>query len=215
QISIKKAAVKLDALKVVLLGQKTFGKSATGNTILRREAFASHQTEQCRAETGMVAGRQITVVDTPGWCGQLSRCTEALDKEIANGVSGVHAVLLVVPLSLPFGDLQQEAVKEHVNLFGSGVWKHTIVLFTYGDKLADRSVEEHIEGEHQSLRWLVDQCENRYHTINNARKSDTAQVTELFEKIEEMVAGNGGQLFCPDMDETHQRISEKYFCKVQ
>ncbi|KAM4575570.1 GTPase IMAP family member 8-like [Fundulus diaphanus] len=206
---------KLDALKVVLLGQKTFGKSSTGNTILRREVFVSHQTEQCKAENGMVAGRHITVVDTPGWCGQLSRCIEALDKEIAHGVSlspsGVHAVLLVVPLSLPFRDRQQDAVKEHMNLFGSRVWKHTIVLFTYGDKLADRSVEEHIEREHQSLRWLVDQCENRYHTINNAKKSDTAQLTGLFEKIEEMVAGNGGQLFCPDMDDTHERILEKAY----
>ncbi|MED6291519.1 hypothetical protein CHARACLAT_024500 [Characodon lateralis] len=205
--------VRLDALKVVLLGQKTFGKSATGNTILCKDVFATCHNEQNREENGVVAGRQVTVIDTPGWWRESSRWTEVLDKEIARGLSlspsGVHAVLLVVPLIPTFGDPQRVAVKEHMNLFDARIWKHTIVVFTHGDEIADRSVEEHIESEHQSLRWLVDQCENKYHTINNMKRRDMTQVTELFEKIEEMVAGNGGQLFCPAMEETHQRIWEK------
>ncbi|KAM4740007.1 GTPase IMAP family member 8-like [Anableps anableps] len=204
---------RLDVLRVLLLGQKSCGKSATGNTILRKEVFVMCQNEECKVENGMVDGKQITVIDTPGWWKECSHCTEEMDKEIARGMSlspsGVHAVLLVVPFIPTFKDPERVAVKEHMNLFGASIWKHTIVLFTHGDNLEDKSVEEHIEREHQSLRWLVDKCENRYHTINNMKKGDKTQVTELFEKIEEMVAGNGGQLFCPDMEETHQRISEK------
>lgn len=201
-------------MRIVLLGQKTFGKSATGNNLLRKEVFPTCRNTHCQVEEGEVAGRLITVIDTPGWRMETSRCTEETDKEIVQGLSvsplGVHAVLLVVPLDLTFREAQQAALEEHVNLFDANIWKHTLVLFTYGDNLADKSVEEHIEREHGALRWLVDKCENKYHVMNNMRKTDMSQVTELLEKIEEMVAGNNGRLFCPDMNDIHLRIEEKF-----
>ncbi len=197
-----------------MLGQKTSGKSATGNNILRKEVFATCDNKQCQVEEGEVAGRLIKVIDTPGWWEEASRCTEEMDKEIVRGLSmnppGVHAVLLVVPLDLTFRKAQQVALEEHMNLFDASVWKHTMILFTYGDKLADQSVEEHIEREHGALRWLVDKCENKYHVFNNMKKTDMSQVTELFEKIEEMVAENSDRLFCPDMNDIHLRIDEKF-----
>lgn len=197
-----------------MLGQKTFGKSATGNNLLRKDVFATCQNEHCQVEEADVAGRLITVIDTPGWWKEPSRCTEEMDKEIVRGLTlsplGVHAVLLVVPLDLMFREVQRVALAEHMNLFDASVWKHTMVLFTYGDKLADRSVEEHIEREHSALQWLVDKCENRYHVLSNIKKRDMSQVTELFEKIEEMVSGNSGQLFCPCMNDIHLRIEEKF-----
>ncbi|XP_041791029.1 GTPase IMAP family member 8-like isoform X2 [Chelmon rostratus] len=205
---------KLQRMRIVLLGQKTFGKSATGNNLLRKEVFPTCRNTHCQVEEGEVAGRLITVIDTPGWRMETSRCTEETDKEIVQGLSvsplGVHAVLLVVPLDLTFREAQQAALEEHVNLFDASIWKHTLVLFTYGDNLADKSVEEHIEREHGALRWLVDKCENKYHVMNNMRKTDMSQVTELLEKIEEMVAGNNGRLFCPDMNDIHLRIEEKF-----
>lgn len=197
-----------------MLGQKTSGKSATGNNLLCKEVFATCQTEHCQVGEGEVAGRLITVIDTPGWRKESSCCTEEMDKEIVRGLSvcplGVHVVLLVVPLDLTFREAQRVALEEHMNLFGDSIWKHTMVLFTYGDKLADKTVEEHIEREHSTLRWLIDKCENKYHVLSNMKKSHTSQVTELFEKIEEMVAGNNGQIFCPDMNEIHMKIDEKF-----
>ncbi|XP_044216869.1 GTPase IMAP family member 8-like [Thunnus albacares] len=204
---------KLQELRIVMLGQKTFGKSATGNNLLRKEVFTTCQSEQCQIGEADVAGRLITVIDTPGWWKEPSRCTEEIDKEIVRGLTlsplGVHVVLLVVPLDMTFREVQQVALEEHMNLFDAGVWKHAMVLFTCGDKLADRSIEEHIEREHSALQWLVDKCENRYHVLNNMRKTDMSEVTELFEKIEEMVSGNSGRLFCPDMNDIHLRIEEK------
>ncbi|XP_017284220.1 GTPase IMAP family member 8 isoform X2 [Kryptolebias marmoratus] len=205
---------ELSQLRIAMLGQKSFGKSASGNTILRKEVFATCMNMQCVVGNGLVAGHQVTVIDTPGWWQESSRCTEELDREIVRGMSlspsGVHAVLLVIPLDLSFRDPHLAALKEHMNLFEEDIWKHTIVLFTHGDKLADRSVEEHIEREHPALRWLVDRCENKYHTINNTTKSDPSQVVELFEKIKDMVAGNEGRLFCPNTSEVNQSISEKF-----
>uniref|UniRef100_A0A3Q1AKB6 AIG1-type G domain-containing protein n=1 Tax=Amphiprion ocellaris TaxID=80972 RepID=A0A3Q1AKB6_AMPOC len=205
---------KLQELKIMMLGQKTSGKSATGNTLLRKQVFATCQNERCQMEEEEVFDRLVTVIDTPGWWKETSRCTEDMDKEIVRGLSlspsGVHAVLLVVPLDLRFSQAHLGALEDHMNLFDEGIWKHTMVLFTYGDNLADKSVEEHIEREHSALRWLVDKCENKYHAINNMKKADMTQVAELFEKIEEMVAGNSGQLFCPDMKDVHLRIDEKF-----
>ncbi|XP_034561536.1 GTPase IMAP family member 8-like [Notolabrus celidotus] len=205
---------KLQDLRIMMLGQKTVGKTATGNNLLQKEVFPTCQNEQCQVDEAEVADRQITVIDTPGWLEKPSIGTEEIDKEIVRGMSlsplGVHAVLLVVPLDLSFREPQRDALEEHMRLFDSSVWKHAIVLFTYGDSLADKSVEEHIEREHSALQWLVDKCENRFHVMNNTKKNDTTQVTVLFEKIEEMVAGNGVRLFCPDMNDMQVRLVEKF-----
>ncbi|XP_026160951.1 GTPase IMAP family member 8 [Mastacembelus armatus] len=205
---------KLQELRIVMLGEKTNGKSSTGNNLLHKEVFATCESELCQVHEAEVAGRRITVIDTPGWWKQSSHCTEEMDREIVRGLSlsppGVHAVLLVIPLDLTFRDVQQATLTEYMNLFNTIIWKHTMVLFTYGDNLADRSVEEHIEREHWALRWLVDKCQNKYHVMNNMKKNQMSQVTELLDKIEEMVAENSGQLFCPDMDDVHLRIEEKF-----
>ncbi|XP_054459007.1 uncharacterized protein LOC129094773 [Anoplopoma fimbria] len=205
---------ELPELTVVMLGQKTFGKSATGNNLLRKEVFATCENESCQVVVGEAAGRTVTVIDTPGWLMDPSCCTEERDKEIVRGLSlspsGVHAVLLVVPLDLRFREAQRDALEEHMNLFDATVWKHTMVLFTYGDNLLDRTVEEHIEREHGALRWLIDKCENKYHVVNNTKRMDMGQVNELFQKIEEMVAGNGDRLFRPEMNDVHARIDEKF-----
>ncbi|XP_035509638.1 GTPase IMAP family member 8-like [Morone saxatilis] len=212
--SLRGAKDELRELRIVMLGQKTSGKSETGNNLLRKEVFSTCENKHCQVEDGEVAGRRITVIDSPGWYEKSSLCTEEMDKEIVRGLSvsplGVHVVLLVVPLDLTFREAQQVALEEHMNLFDASVWKHTMVLFTFGDKLADKSVEEHIEREHRALRWLVDKCKNKYHVVNNMKRTDMNQVTELFEKIEEMVAGNSGRLFCPDMNDIHLRIEEKF-----
>lgn len=207
---------KLEEMKIVLLGERSSGKSSTGNIILHKEVFSAGQDEQCHKEVRQVGDRQVTVIDTPGWRRESSCSTEQMDREIVRSLSlsesGVHAVLLVVPLDLKFTETEKVKLEEHVNLFGASIWKHTLVLFTHEDKLPNKSIEEHIERE-ESLRWLVDKCKNRYHSMNN-RKSDLSQVTKLFEKIEEMVAANTGQLFCPNMNDVYLRISEK-FCRIQ
>ncbi|XP_030288878.1 GTPase IMAP family member 8-like isoform X2 [Sparus aurata] len=205
---------RLQELRIAMLGQRTSGKTATGNNILRKGVFPTCENMHCQEEKGEVAGRSITVIDTPGWWKKSCHWTQETDKEMVRGLSGspsgVHAVLLVVPLDLRFREAQQVALEEHMNLFDTSIWKHTMVLFTYGDKLADETIEEHIEREHSALRWLVDKCENKYHVINNMKKSDLSQVTKLFEKIEEMVAGNNGRLFSPDVNKIHERIEEKF-----
>ncbi|MEQ2190228.1 hypothetical protein GOODEAATRI_033629, partial [Goodea atripinnis] len=97
---------------------------------------------------------------------------------------------------------------QHMSLFREDVWKHTLVLFTRGDWLGVKTVEEHIESE-EGLQWIVNKCGNRYHVLNNMDQSDKTQVKELLEKIEEMWAGNEDPYYEVDLDRAAQIESKK------
>ncbi|XP_064172210.1 GTPase IMAP family member 8-like [Anguilla rostrata] len=193
---------RLSELRIVLLGERRSGKSSAGNIILGREEFESGvRTAQCVKRQGEVAGRQVTVVDTPGWWMNNSvKNTAELDKqEIVRSVSlcppGPCALFLVIDVSAVFRDTFKRSVVEHLELLSGRVWRHTIVLFTRGDWLGDRTIEQHIETEGRALQELIEKCGNRYHVLNNENRPDGTQVTELLEKIEEMMAGHGGSLY--------------------
>ncbi|XP_041927111.1 GTPase IMAP family member 9-like [Alosa sapidissima] len=190
----------LSELRIVLLGSGRSGKRSSGNTILGREEFDTvGRTAQCVKRQEKVAGRQVTVVEAPGWWSnlQLEDTPELTREQIELSVSlcppGPHALLLVIPVDTQFTESERRSVQEHLELLSERVWSHTIVLFTCGDWLGDTPIEQHIESEGESLHWLVEKCGNRYHVLNNQTRDDHMQVTQLMEKIEEMVAGNREQ----------------------
>ncbi|XP_061539611.1 GTPase IMAP family member 8-like [Phycodurus eques] len=209
----KGSAQKLKELRILILGEKMSGKTTAANCLLWSNVFPTQPNDGCLAWQAQVAGRQVTVVDTPGWYRE-RQCTWEQDQEIVRGLSlspqGVHAVLFVISLDLKFTKANQETLEDHIKLFGDSVWNHTMVLFTDADTLADRSLEEYIEREHRELQWLVDKCGNKYHCLNVAETSNIRQHNELFEKIEEMTAKNQGRLFRPDIKDIHLRIDEKF-----
>ncbi|KAI4872472.1 hypothetical protein NFI96_028957, partial [Prochilodus magdalenae] len=187
----------LPELRIVVLGYRNAGKSSAGNTILNREEFELTRTAQCVKRQGEVAGRHITVVEAPGWCNRVvEENTELLKQEIVLSVSlcslDPHCLLLVIRVDIVFKENEGHILNGYMKLFSQRVWNHTIVLFTFGDYLGDTPIEQHIESEGKTLQWLVEKCRNRYHVLNNKNRSDDTQVTELLEKIEEMVAANGG-----------------------
>ncbi|XP_054645473.1 uncharacterized protein LOC129188655 [Dunckerocampus dactyliophorus] len=205
---------KLKELRLMILGHKTAGKTSVANYLLQSILFPTHPNDECRVGTAQVADKEVTVVDTTGWYRDSSRCIEKQDREIVRGLTlspkGVHAVLIVIPLDMKFKEAEQDALEDHMKLFGDTIWNHTMVLFTNMDTLADISLEEYIELEHSALQWLVDKCQNKYHYLNVTRKASSSQLTQLFEKIEEMSAKNGGHLFRPDMKDINLRIEEKF-----
>ncbi|KAI4897024.1 hypothetical protein NFI96_027875, partial [Prochilodus magdalenae] len=205
---------RLSELRIVLLGYIYAGKSSAGNTILNREEFELKRTAECVKRQGEVAGRHITVVEVPGWWSNepAEESTELLKQEIVLSVSlcppGPHAVLLIIRLDCVLDRHDRSVLEGYLNLFTDTVWSHTIVLFTFGDCLGDTPIEQHIESEGKELQWLVEKCGNRYHVLNNKNRSDDTQVTELLEKIEEMVAANSGRHF--EMDRRIlQEVEEK------
>ncbi|XP_031414674.2 cAMP-dependent protein kinase type 1-like [Clupea harengus] len=185
-------------MRIVLLGSRMNWKNSPGNIILGREELnTSGEIDECVKREGETAGRHITVVEAPGWIHNQT-VVETLKrdkKQIVLSVSlcppGPHAVLLVIYALHSFTETDRRAVQEHVELLGFGVWSHTIVLFICEDWLGSTTIEQHIQREGKALQWVVEKCGNRYHVVEN-NKSDGGQVTELLEKIEEMVARNSG-----------------------
>ncbi|XP_077085904.1 GTPase IMAP family member 8-like [Siphateles boraxobius] len=187
----------LEEVRVVLLGWILSGKSAAGNTILNRDIFdIGGRTGEGTRGFGDVDGRTMTVLDTPGWWKYFTSefnpdfIRSAILKNVSECKKFPHALLLVIPADTSFQEEQKRIIEENMSVLGEDVWRHTIVLFTWGDRFKDVWIEQHIESEGEALQWLMEKCRNRYHVFDNTDKKNRAQVTELFQKIDEMAAEN-------------------------
>ncbi|KAF5888405.1 GTPase IMAP family member 4-like [Clarias magur] len=175
-------------LNLVLIGQKESGKSAAGNAILGTMGFdqVGVKTRKSMRREGVVKGRCIVVVDTPGWdwfntIGS-SASPSAVKEEMISGMTlchpGAHALLLVVPLSFSFTARDHHVVEEHVNLFGPQAWRHTLVLFTVMDikRLRDSTLQDEVE-VNTELQKLVEKCGGWYHALHGRPRNGEDQVS--------------------------------------
>ncbi|XP_036375599.1 GTPase IMAP family member 8-like [Megalops cyprinoides] len=213
---------QLSEVRIVLLGSGNMGKSSAGNTILGRGEFVTEgRTTVCLRGEGEVGGRQVTVVDTPGWLVDSStRTSPGMGKwELARSVflcpPGPHAVLLVVEVSVSFTETHRRMMEEHLELLGMKAWSFAIVLFTNGEWLGDTSIEHWIESEGEAIQGLIEKCGNRYHVFNNRDWRDSTQVTELMEKVEGMVAGNNRGLFHFEVQDTAEEEEMGYLMDTE
>uniref|UniRef100_A0A3Q3AMX6 AIG1-type G domain-containing protein n=1 Tax=Kryptolebias marmoratus TaxID=37003 RepID=A0A3Q3AMX6_KRYMA len=186
-------------IRIVLLGAKGSGKTSALNTILRRDSDQQlGRTAQSCVGEGLVFGRQLTVVDTPGWwMNYFCEETSLFDRrEIALSLSlcppGPHVFLLVIRVDRAFTETYRRAAQEHLELISEHIWSRVVLLFSFGDWLGGTTTEQYLESEGHPLLWLVEKCCNRYHVLNNKTKGDGFQVRELIGKIEEMMSGCTG-----------------------
>jgi len=187
-------------MRAVVLGWQKSDKASLINSILGGEVASEKHFVKSVRNDGEANGQKITLINKPCWWENfgLQDSPEVVKQELVCSVfqcpPGPHVFLLVINLSLPFTEENRLSIEKHFSLFGEGIWRHTIVLFTRAHSLKDKYSDQ--PTKNPDLQKIIQRCGDKYHIFDFKNKSEG--VKELLIKINDVVAQNNGQHF-----ETH------------
>lgn len=194
------ASLTLVDRRVILIGLSGGGRSSAGNTILGSEQFPTGcGFEPVPAEvvsgSAAVEGCWITVVDTPGFTARDSD-EDQLEKRLEmirqQSDPGPHAVVFVVRI----GRMSREdsaLLTALRKMFYDHPSNFSMVLFTHGDELRGRSIDQMIQSN-SCVSALVSVSRGRFCVFDNNQKGNREQVREFLRHVENISENRGKHL---------------------
>ncbi|XP_042255721.1 GTPase IMAP family member 7-like [Thunnus maccoyii] len=182
-------------VNLVLLGMSGTGKSASGNTILRKKQFLSRAssvpvTTECQEAETEINGARVCVIDTP----------DIFNDEIKSSVTNQHVtkckqllqsepcMFLLVLHICRFTDGERDILRKFEEAFGIRAKEQKVILFTRGEDLqhADMNLEDFLQDCNTELENIVEHCGGRCVVFEN-KAPRQHQVTELMQTVNTML----------------------------